>query len=408
MKRYLAGWIILACGVAACSPARAPETPAFTLTPLASPAAPGSGEPNLAVGADGSVYLSWLEPDPSEGHALKFAWLSPGADTWAAPSVPMPVVARDDLVVNWADFPSLLPTRSGKLVAHWLQQGGDGPYAYNVVVAQSDTNGESWSIPHVLHDDGVDAEHGFVSLVETPAGEVQAIWLDGRNTTGATPEMSLGFTTLGADGAPGATALIDTRICDCCQTSAAWTSTGLAVVYRDRSADEIRDIGIIRHVDGAWTEPARVHADDWMIEGCPVNGPAIAANGANVVVAWFTGAGGVDKVNIAFSSDGGATFGPATVVDDGNPAGRVDVVLDAAGRALVTWLERTEDEAAEVRLRAITPDGKRTAATLVAKTSAARASGFPRMVMTGEDVVLAWTEAGEPSAVHVARARAAK
>jgi len=408
MKLNFLSLILLACSSAACAPADAPQTAAFTLAPLASPAAPGSGEPNLAVGADGSVYLSWLEPDPSEGHALKFAWLAPGASDWAKPSTGAAIVARDDLVVNWADFPSLLPTRSGKLVAHWLQRAGDGPYTYDVAVAQSDSGGESWSIPHVLHDDGVEAEHGFVSLVETPSGDVQAIWLDGRNTTGASPEMALGFTTLGADGTPGATALIDTRICDCCQTSAAWTSTGLAVVYRDRSADEIRDISIVRHVDGVWTEPERVHPDDWMIEGCPVNGPAIAANGANVAVAWFTGAGGVDKVNVAFSSDGGVTFGPAVRVDDGNPAGRVDVVLDASGKALVTWLERTEGDAAEIRLRAIAPDGKLSAATLVAKTSAARASGFPRMVMAGKEIVLAWTEAGEPSTIHVARARAAE
>ncbi len=402
MKRSVAGSILFACGLAACAPA----SPAFTLTPLASPAAPGSGEPDLSVGADGTVYLSWLEPHASEGHALRFARLAPGSDAWATPSAAAPVVARDDLFVNWADVPSLLPTRSGRLVAHWLQQDGDGPYAYNVMVAQSDDSGESWSVPHVLHDDGVEAEHGFVSLVETPGGEVQAIWLDGRNTTNASPEMALGFATLGPDGVPGATTLIDARICDCCQTSAAWTSTGLAVVYRDRSAEEIRDISIMRHVDGVWTEPVRVHADDWVIEGCPVNGPAIAANGANVAVAWFTGAGGVDKVNVAFSGDGGATFGPAVRVDDGAPAGRVDVALDTEGRALATWLERTEDGKAEIRLRAIAPDGKRSAATVVAETSAARASGFPRMAMAGGDIVLAWTAPGEPSTVQVARARA--
>ncbi len=390
--------------VAGCAPVETSEA-TLTITPFASPAGPDSGEPNLAVAEDGTIYLSWLEFDPAEGHALKFARLAPGASEWTAPAT---VVARDDLMVNWADFPSLLPTRSGKLVAHWLQQSGDGPYTYDVMIVQSDDNGASWAAPRVLHDDGVQAEHGFVSLVETAVGDVQAIWLDGRNTKGASPEMALGFTKLGADGAPGPTTLIDTRICDCCQTSATSVSTGLAVVYRDRSAEEIRDISILRHVDGAWTEPARVHADEWMIEGCPVNGPAIAANGDQVAVAWFTGAGGVDKVKIAFSRDGGVTFGPAVDVDDGNPAGRVDVVLEASGRALVTWLERTEGDAAEVRLRKIGADGKRSVATLVAETTAARESGFPRMVASGDDVVFAWTVTGEPNTVHVARTQAAK
>ena len=49
---------------------------------------------------------------------------------------------------------------------------------------------------------------------------------------------------------------------------------GPVAVYRDRSPEEIRDISVVRLVDGVWTEPAPVHADNWMIEGCPVNGPA--------------------------------------------------------------------------------------------------------------------------------------
>jgi hypothetical protein len=413
MKRNFLSLAVLSCAFAAlalsaCAPSgtsdRAPEA-TLTITPLASPAAPDSGEPNLAVADDGTVYLSWLEFDPTIGHALKFASLAPGTSDWSAPGM---VVARDDLMVNWADFPSLMPTRSGRLVAHWLQQSGDGPYTYDVMIAQSADAGASWSEPRVLHDDGVQAEHGFASFVETPAGDVLAIWLDGRNTKGASPEMALGFTTLGTDGAPGATALIDTRICDCCQTSAAWTSKGLAVVYRDRTAGEIRDISILRHVDGAWTQPARVHADEWMIEGCPVNGPAIAADGDQVAVAWFTGADGVEKVKVAFSSDAGATFGAPVEVDDGNPAGRVDVVLDPSGMAFVTWLERTDDDEAEVRLRSIGSDGRRSVATVVATTSAARESGFPRMVMAGDDLVFAWTEVGQPNVVRVARAQAAK
>jgi hypothetical protein len=40
---------------------------------IASPAALGSGEPNLTVGPGRHVYLSWLEPDPDSGHALKLA-----------------------------------------------------------------------------------------------------------------------------------------------------------------------------------------------------------------------------------------------------------------------------------------------------------------------------------------------
>ena len=45
---------------------------ASPLDSLASPAGPGSAEPNLTVAPDGRVYLTWLEPADS-GHALRFA-----------------------------------------------------------------------------------------------------------------------------------------------------------------------------------------------------------------------------------------------------------------------------------------------------------------------------------------------
>lgn len=44
----------------------------FAVDPVSSPAGPGSAEPNLAVGPDGRVYMSWLEPADS-GHALRFS-----------------------------------------------------------------------------------------------------------------------------------------------------------------------------------------------------------------------------------------------------------------------------------------------------------------------------------------------
>jgi hypothetical protein len=400
---HILGLPLLALGVAAGHAQSVVESP--TVRSLASPAPVGSAEPNLATAADGSVYLSWLEPAAGGAHALRFARLESTDGAW---SVPRTVTERADLFVNWADFPSLLPARDGRLHAHWLQKNGSGDYAYEVRIAHSGDRGQSWSASQVLHDDRVAGEHGFVSLLESPQGEVQAVWLDGRATGESHAHghgaMQLGFTTLGADGAPGATTLLDTRTCDCCQTSAAWTSAGPVVVYRDRDANELRDTSIVRRVDGAWTAPATVHADGWRIEGCPVNGPAVAADGARVAVAWYTGAGDAGRVSVAFSEDAGAHFGAPVLVDAEDPPGRVDVLLDAAGRAWVSWLANAADAGgAEVRLRAVAADGTAGAPIVVARTQGARRSGFPRMAMSGQHIVLAWTDAAQPSTVKLAR-----
>jgi len=363
--------------------------------------------PNLAVSADGGVILSWLEQGEPDAHSLRYSKLGSLDDKW---SPPMTVVTRDDLFVNWADFPSLVQTRTGRLLAHWLQKSGDATYAYDVRIAQSVDEGRTWSDSKILHDDGLQGEHGFVSFLETPTGDVEAIWLDGRNTIdpNPAPEMQLGFTAVSAEGTPGPTQLIDTRICDCCQTSMAWASSGPVAVYRDRSPEEVRDVSIVRRIDGVWTEPASVHADNWMIEGCPVNGPAISARGDMVAVAWFTGANDQERVLLAFSSDSGATFSPPIQIDGGSPVGRVSVNLSAAGDARVVWLERVGSEDAEVRLKTVRKDGVSSDPTVIATTSAARASGFPRIAAVGDDLVIAWTDPSDGSSVRVARVRSAQ
>ena len=380
------------------------------LTPLDAPAGPRSGEPNLAVDANGRVHLSWLERDGDSTVALRLAMRDNGA--W---STPVTVTSRSDLFVNWADFPSVFVAPSGRLVMHWLQKRPGGKYSYDVIVRQSNDGGASWSEPRILHDDNVSAEHGFTSFFAAEGDSVEAVWLDGRATAGGGHDghdaprgaMQLGNGRIAADGGVSPNAMIDNRICDCCQTSAAMTARGPIVVYRDRSEQEIRDIAVLRRVDGKWTEPTRVHADDWHIEGCPVNGPSVVADGNNVAVAWFTGARDTARVNVAFSTDAGATFSAPVRVDDGNPAGRVDVEFDGLGRALVTWLERVGEQGAEVRIKAVSAAGEATPHMVIASSSAARTSGFPRMVRSGDQLVLAWTIPGDTARVMMATARVA-
>ena len=379
-------------------------SPVFETLP--SPAGPGSAEPNLDVGPDGVVHMSWLEPLGSgQGHVLRIASLK--GSEW---SVPADVRSGRDFFVNWADFPSVLSLGDGRLVAHWLQRTGTATYAYGVRLAFTRDLGRTWSAPLTPHTDSSNTEHGFVSLWRTARGDgVEAVWLDGRkyNRAGDDPtnEMSLAtaaFTVEGRASLPER--ILDGRVCDCCQTSAAMTAKGPVIVYRDRSPDEIRDIAVVRRAGaGRWTEPVAVHNDGWKINACPVNGPSIAARGSNVAVAWFTAANDTPMVRIAFSRDAGATFAPPIRVDEGRPAGRVDVEVTRDGAALVSWIERTGGDAAAVRVRRVERSGRSGAATTVATSSAARASGFPRMVIAGSDAIFAWTMPGRPSEVKVAK-----
>lgn len=374
---------------------------------LPSPAGPGAAEPFLFAARDG-VLLSWLEPVAGTDRvALRFARYREGR--WSAPRT---IVERNDLFVNWADFPSVVEDAKGTLFAHWLQKSGAGTYAYDVRMATSSDGGATWGEPFLLNRDGTASEHGFVTLAPLPDGGVGATWLDGRNMKGGgeheehdAGDMTLRYATVDASGSVAADVVLDDRTCECCTTGMAVTARGPVVVYRDRSAEEVRDISLVSRGANGWSEPRPVRADGWQVNGCPVNGPQIDALGQRAVLAWFTAANDQQRVYVSFSDDGGATFGNAVTVDDGKPLGRVDVVLLDGQTALVTWLEQTA-AGAEIRARRVPRNGKPAPAINLADSDAARAAGFTRIARVGEHVWFSWTEQSAGSKrIRMARAR---
>ena len=395
--------VVLGSVLTACASEAPLDDPIAAIDTLQAPAGTGSSEPNLSLAGDGRLLLTWMERAADSSYALRVASLGDGDTAWSEPTT---ITSGRDFFVNWADFPSAIALPDGRLAAHWLERSASGTYEYDVRIAQSSDGGGTWSEGVIPHRDGTKSEHGFATMYDAGRGLLGAVWLDGRKFAGEAPtrEMTLAHTTLAADGALGEERLIDERICDCCQTSGAITARGPVVVYRDRSPEEIRDISIVRLVDGAWTAPRPVHDDGWHVAHCPVNGPAVSASGDDVVVAWFTAARDTARVNVAFSSDAGATFGPPVRIDGGSPLGRVDVELIDDRRAVVTWLERGED-GAEVRLRAVSPEGQAGEPLVVGRSSGSRAAGFPRLARQGDRLVFAWTVAGRPPAIVVTTAR---
>ncbi len=369
-----------------------------------SPAAPGSGQPFLASDGAG-VWMSWTEPAAS-GHRVAVSFFD---GQW---SLPATVAEGDGFFVNWADFPSV-NVFGDRLVAHWLWRGGQGTYDYGVRLSWSDDGGATWSRPWTPHDDGTPTEHGFVSVFRAGDG-IMATWLDGRAMVEPEGPMAVrarllpagvpaGSSAAGRSSSPDASSpvagpetVVDARSCECCQTDAVLAGGIPVVAFRDRAEGEVRDIHVSRLLDTGWTESVPVHEDGWVIGGCPVNGPAMAARDEQVAVAWFTAPEGEAMVNVAFSGDAAASFGPPVRVDAGQPLGRVDVVLLDDGSALVTWLERDGDGAAILSRRALA-DGSAGDPRRLADTEAVRASGFPRIARLGPDrLMLAWTDpAGE-------------
>ena len=408
--------LLLLAGAAA--PGRAadppPSAPPPTLPPnlaaetIDPPALPGALAPRWTESAQGPL-LTWLEPwkltgkkgTKLKGHRLRISRFREGR--W---SPPVTVAQGTRFFANWADTPGAVEGADRTLYAHWLEKSGAETYDYGIRLARSRDGGATWKPLGKLNRDGAKGEHGFVSWLREGAN-VRAFWVDGRESTMSASGEHVGAMTLrsavvsGPEGPIEADIRLDGRICDCCQTGAALGADGPLVVYRDRSEKEIRDISVIRFTAPAWSEPLRLAADGWEIPGCPVNGPAIAAAGKVVAIAWFTGAAPATRVQAAFSSDGGASFGKPLVLDDGSPLGRVDLVLDADGSGVVGWYAFAEEGAA-LRLRRMRPDGRLGSTATLATTTPARSSGFPRLLRLGDRLLITWVDDGSPQRLRAA------
>ncbi|MGD2017091.1 MAG: DMT family transporter [Planctomycetota bacterium] len=290
--------------------------------------------------------------------------------------------------VNWADVPRAARLGSGALLAATLERLGESTYAYGVRLTLEEDGPPGRDLGW-LHDDEQPVEHGFVSIVPLRTGGALCVWLDGRaggeaeggggHGHGHGGGMQLRARTVDAGGALGEDVLLDGLVCDCCPTDAVALEDGsVVVVYRDRSEEELRDVWTVRRDPaGAWSEPRPVYRDGWKIEGCPVNGPSVAASGDLVATAWYTEGGrtATPRVRIAFSRDGGVSHGrPVTVEIDG-ALGRVDLAAAGEGRFVLAYLAAPADAPAAWYGRLVAPGEAPGAPVRIASVDPGRRSG---------------------------------
>lgn len=380
----------------------------------------GSASPDLVAGPGDQLVLSWVNSREGRRHVFQFSRFDVAQQRWR--NAPTTIAIGNRMFVNWADTPHVLPTADGALWAHWLQKSGDAPYAYDVALVRSGDGGSNWGAYTVPHDDGTRTEHGFVSM--WPQGDgIGIAWLDGRNTVGASHDGHEGGHGAPGDGRPMTLraaqfdaglarvreAEIDASVCDCCQTAAAVTARGPLLVYRGRTENEVRDILATRLDGEGWTTPAPVHADNWVMPACPVNGPDVAALDMAAVVGWYSAQDGTPQVKIARSDDAGDSFAAPVVLDSGAAVqGRVAVALDAR-QAWALWLREDEAGAQSLWLSRRSPDLATEYERIEVATpqGRGRGTGFPQMQVVGGQAYIVWTDVvdGAPSlrGVHVMR-----
>ena len=355
-----------------------------------------SSEPNLYTSINGDTYLSFISTsDTSDLSKLYFSKLELNNLEWNTPSL---INSSTDWFVNWADFPRITTNNKKGISVHFLEKSSSETYSYDIKVMNSKDEGNSWNNPMKLHNDNTKTEHGFVSTINYN-NNFLSTYLDGRQNELAKenknlkPQMTLRATSYNIDGVILMDELIDNKVCDCCQTDIALTSDNSPItVYRDRSNNETRDIYYSYYKNSKWSNPLPVFNDNWIIGGCPVNGPAISTFNNSSSLIWYTEIDGESKIKIAFTDDITKGFDDPILINANNPLGRVDIEMINENSSIISYMDYINDKAF-LKLQKIDRDTDINKSIIIDEISNTRSSGFPKInIIDNDKTIISWTD----------------
>ena len=330
--------------------------------------------------------LSWIEPNTDGEARLQMA-------TWNGSEFDeIRLIAKSkEMFANWADIPSLVKAPSGDLYAHWLNRIGNETYAYGIQIERSIDHGKSWQSLGWLHNDTSATEHGFVSLIPEDR-HVRAFWLDGRQMKKTTGKMMLRTAILDGNKIKSEH-MVDDDVCTCCPTAAIQLPSGSAVVYRDRLPQEIRDISLVHLKNDGWSKPSRIQKDNWVMPGCPVNGPSIATNGNIIAVSRFTVIKNKAKIILKLFKDGQVKSGKEIILDENVPVGRC-VTVCSKDSVYNIWIGVDKNQSV-LRMAEVSLFGKIKRKMTLVPIDEDRSSGMPRAIFINNYLWVSWTDSNQ-------------
>jgi hypothetical protein len=237
--------------------------------------------------------------------------------------------------------------------------------------ARSDDGGQSFAGARVIPGSDAAGNRGWESTAADAVGRVLTMWLDHRElaeserATAATQHDGHAHTGHGdASGVeraqrsklyfarldePGAHAITG-GVCYCCKTSLASGADGaIYAAWRHVYDGNVRDIAFTMSRDGgrSFAPPVRVSEDQWALDGCPENGPALGVDGLNRVhVVWPTlvtapATAGEPRMALFYAStrNGGEFSARQEIPTHGTPR-HPQLALGTDGALLVVWDEQ--------------------------------------------------------------------
>ncbi|MDQ3009156.1 MAG: glycoside hydrolase [Acidobacteriota bacterium] len=307
----------------------------------------GNGQFNPFVISDnrGGFYLAYIERTNNVCNVM--LRYSTDGKTFSAP-----VRVNDldgDATVRNENPPKLAFAPNGNVYVSWANERGR--WKGNIRFARSTDGGKTFSQAIALNSDagGEPAGHAFQSIAMDAKGKIYIAWIDERNKKPGDRGAEIWLST-SSDG--GKSFSRDRRIlsdvCECCRTTLQVDASGRVFLsYRTvpPAGPMNRDIIVARSEDGGKTfTPIVVSQDGWELNGCPVVGPTLTIDAAGTLaVVWFVGDGKRPGLYFTASSDHGKGFSARQLLDGNQRLGKhAHTVRLSNGKTLVAWDDSAE------------------------------------------------------------------
>ncbi|NML37093.1 exo-alpha-sialidase [Chitinophaga sp. G-6-1-13] len=394
MKRSILYIAIVMMGLASCRPKETAPVGAVVL----SQAGKDASCPYITKDAKGRTVISWVEKDSTADTGVMCYAVS--NDNGYTFSSPVKITSTAGVYPHAENLPKLLFQPDGGIIALFGVEQHDprNKYAGKVMYAASVDSGRTWGAPVPLVTDTAGYDQRYFDMALLPDGEAAAIWLDNRKDTKAEGSTLYWAVTKGKNGFQAAKPIANT-VCQCCRTRLYVAGNGdIHVAYRDIINDSIRDMVHQVSVDGgrSFSEPVRISADNWVVNGCPHTGPALTANKNGLHFAWFTMGSG-QGVFYAASKDNGKTYTQKESLSKAPMAKHPQIVTIPDDRVVIVWDEPVKwqgDFRSRVGIAIKSPEGQTiTSRTLTADSVYAT---YPVAgAVDSKTVLVAYTRKGE-------------
>ncbi len=348
--------------------------------------------PNLFKGKDGITVISWLRDISDTASVLCYAVSENGTHFGSAITVP----GSDNAYPHGENLPRVIIAPNGKILAAWgaSNPNPENPYSGLVYYSWSLDGGKNWTTRKTLSKDTNSVDQRYFDIEILKDNTVGVIWLDSRKSTDK-EGSTLYFATFDSNSELENEKPVDISVCPCCRTDLFADQQGnLHAVYRKIINDSIRDMVHAVSFDNGNTfaPPERISPDNWVINGCPHTGPAIAQTPEGLSFVWYTSGNG-SGVFYAASKDNGKTFSKRDAVSSRPSAKHPQLAVAKAGEQLIVW-DESASKGNRIGLEIRSPCGKKMLTTYL--TDSTGYASFPVIKPFGNQFIVAFSGKKQP------------